>query len=81
MAEAVMLTATAGYLGLVAGVAAIEIANWAFVEFDIPLGAMSVSLDFAIAATVILIVVGALAGLIPALRAAAIQPIVALRDE
>ncbi len=81
IAEAVMLTAAAGYLGLVAGVAAIEVGNWAFAKFNVPLGDMFVSLEFAIAATVILVVVGAVAGLIPALRAAAIQPIEALRDE
>jgi putative ABC transport system permease protein len=81
MAEAVMLTATAGYLGMVAGVAMIELANWLIAKTNSPLGEMAVSLEFAVAATLILIVVGALAGLIPALRAAAIQPIEALRDE
>jgi putative ABC transport system permease protein len=81
IAEAIMLTAAAGYLGLVAGVAAIEAANWAFHKFNLPLGDMHVSLEFAVSATLILIVVGAIAGLIPALRAAAIQPIEALRDE
>ncbi len=81
LAEAIMLTAAAGYVGLVAGVATIELANWLFVRFQVPLGDMHVSLEFAAIATVILIVVGAVAGLIPALRAAAIQPIEALRDE
>ena len=81
IAEAIMLTATAGYLGLVAGVATIELGNWVIEKVDSPLGEMSVSLEFAVAATVILIFVGGLAGLIPALRAAAIQPIEALRDE
>jgi putative ABC transport system permease protein len=81
VAEAVMLTASAGYLGLVAGVATIDAGNWILAKGNSPLGEMSVSLEFATAATIILIVVGGLAGLIPALRAAAIQPIEALRDE
>jgi len=83
VSESVFLTIAAGYLGLVFGVALIELLGWAIDKAGdkIPLGAPQVSLDFAIFATVTLVVVGALAGLIPALRAAAIQPIVALRDE
>jgi putative ABC transport system permease protein len=83
VAESVFLTMVAGYVGLVAGVASIELGAY-FVEKagdKIPLGPPFVSVEFAGAATVILIVVGAFAGLIPALRAAAIQPIEALRDE
>ncbi len=83
VAESVFLTIGAGYLGLVAGVGAVELFAWLINQAGdkIPLGAPEVSLDFAIFATATLVVVGAIAGLIPALRAAAIQPIVALRDE
>jgi len=41
----------------------------------------SIQIDVAVWALVALIVAGALAGLIPARRAAAIRPIEALRDE
>ena len=40
-----------------------------------------IDLGTAITATIILILFGALAGYVPAKRAARIQPIVALRDE
>ncbi len=83
VAEAVFLTIVAGYIGLVTGVAVIEgLATIIERAGDkIPLGPPAVSVNFATTATVILVVVGAFAGLIPALRAAAIQPIEALRDE
>ena len=83
VSEAVFLTTVAGYIGLVTGVAVIEVVAILFEKAGdkIPLGPPFVSVEFAGAATLILIVVGALAGLIPALRAAAIQPIEALRDE
>ncbi|KAB2910897.1 MAG: ABC transporter permease [Kofleriaceae bacterium] len=83
VAEATFLTMVAGYIGLVAGVGMIEAGAWAVDKAGdkVPIGAPFVSVEFAAAATVILIVVGAFAGLIPALRAAAIQPIEALRDE
>ncbi|MGC9343197.1 MAG: hypothetical protein ACP5E3_10880 [Bacteroidales bacterium] len=44
---------------------------------------MNPEADFriAIGATLLLIISGALAGLVPSMRAAKIQPIVALRDE
>ncbi|HUQ01493.1 MAG TPA: ABC transporter permease [Kofleriaceae bacterium] len=83
VSEAVFLTTVAGYLGLVFGVLTVEGFAWAIEKAGdkVPLGAPFVSVEFAGAATIILIVVGAFAGLIPALRAAAIQPIEALRDE
>jgi putative ABC transport system permease protein len=41
----------------------------------------TVDFNIAVAATLLLIVAGAIAGYIPAKRAASIKPIVALRDE
>src|SRR5205814_4465301 len=63
LAEAIFLTSAAGYLGLVAGVATVELFAWLIDRFadKIPLGPPSVSLEFAVAATIILIVVGAIA--------------------
>jgi len=82
--ESVFLTSLSGYIGLVVGVAIIEGLNY----FMISSGAESemfkrpeVDLQVAITALIILIVSGALAGLIPARRAIKIKPIDALRDE
>ena len=82
--ESVLLTSIAGYIGLVAGVALVEGINYAMVTF----GAESdmfkrpeVDFQVAILALSILIISGAVAGLVPARRAVRIKPIDALRDE
>ncbi|MBL0096758.1 MAG: ABC transporter permease [Bacteroidetes bacterium] len=78
--ESVLITAVAGYIGLMAGVGLLELArkfmppSEFFVNPEVDLGV-------AVSAVVLLIVAGAFAGLIPALRAARIEPIEALRDE
>ncbi|MBK7074294.1 MAG: ABC transporter permease [Myxococcales bacterium] len=83
IAEAVMLTLVAGFIALAVGAFAISKAadRIATMGPDFPLGPPQVSFSFSVLATVILIAVGALAGLIPAVRAAAISPVEALRDE
>jgi putative ABC transport system permease protein len=78
--EAIFITSIAGYLGLVAGVFALEAASGAIENpgiFENP----EVDLYTAALATLVLIVAGTLAGLIPALKAASISPIEALREE
>ena len=82
--ESVFLTAFAGYFGLVVGVAIIEGVNYFLVSTNASTGMFSnPSIDFgmAIKALVVLIISGALAGLIPARRAVSIKPIDALRYE
>lgn len=83
IAEAVALTTLAGYLGLVFGVGMVQLAAYLIARAgpEFPLGPPSVSFGFALLATGVLVVAGALAGLIPAARAAAISPVEALRDE
>lgn len=83
VAEAVMLTTLAGYVGLALGTFAITKAAdvVAGLGNDFPLAPPHLSFEFALFATGALIVVGALAGLVPAARAAAISPVEALRDE
>ncbi len=78
--ESVFITAVAGYLGLIAGVAVLEAARTFMPPSEFFLNP-GVDLGVAISALVLLIIAGALAGLIPALRAARIEPIEALRDE
>lgn len=78
--ESVLITAIAGYVGLVLGVATLELAAGQLPDssfFRRP----SVDLNVAIYATAILVLAGTVAGLFPARRAAGIRPIEALRDE
>jgi len=78
--ESVLITSVAGYLGLMAGVGILELAKKFMHPSDFFLNP-EVNFNIAISATVLLIVAGACAGLFPALRAAHINPVVALRDE
>lgn len=82
--ESVFLTTFAGYAGLVIGVVILEGVNYALVSsgaesnmFKNP----NIDFNMAITALVILIISGAIAGLIPARKAVSIKPIDALRYE
>jgi len=78
--ESVFITTFAGYIGLVAGVGLLEIINKYTPPNDF-FRNPEANLQIAIATTILLILSGTLAGLVPALRAARIRPIEALRDE
>jgi putative ABC transport system permease protein len=76
--EAIIVTAIAGYCGLLSGIAVIELA--ARYVTDVPyLRQPDVDLSLALTATAILVCSGALAGFFPARHAANISPIEALR--
>ncbi len=86
--ESVMITLVAGYTGLVAGVGLMELVNFGLERMhasgagdQIFFRNPTVDLSTALSATVILVISGALAGYIPARRAANVKPIEALRDE
>jgi ABC-type antimicrobial peptide transport system, permease component len=84
LSESVLVTATAGYCGLVLGVAILEGVSLVVKNAGGSLGffgAPDIELSTAIQAVIVLIVAGALAGLAPALRAAKILPIEAMREE
>ena len=89
LAESITITAFFGYIGMFFGLVACEI-------LDITLGQSSISVlgqeisvfvnptvgvDVAIEATLVLIISGAVAGLFPAMKAAKVRPIEALRAE
>jgi putative ABC transport system permease protein len=77
--ETILITGFAGYIGLVLGVGLLElISKQVDTEF---FKQPEVNIQIAVSATILLVVAGALAGFIPARRAAAIKPIEALRDE
>ncbi|MBV5313200.1 MAG: ABC transporter permease [Prolixibacteraceae bacterium] len=91
--ESILITTIAGYIGLVLGTGLMELINYFMVQ-SAGAGAAqaseqgntmflnpTVDINIAIYATLLLIVAGAIAGYIPAKRAASIKPIVALRDE
>ena len=75
--EAIFITALAGYAGLAAGVVLLAIAGAVEVDyFRNP----QIDIRIAIIATIVLIFVGALAGWMPAKKAASINPIEAMKD-
>jgi putative ABC transport system permease protein len=77
--ESVIITAIAGYVGLLIGVGVLELAEPTLKDFFIKDPGVSNSL--VIGATLTLIVAGTLAGYFPAKRASKIKPIVALRND
>jgi putative ABC transport system permease protein len=78
--EALVLTAVAGYLGLVAGVGVVEVVSSFLPEIEF-FRDPQIDMRIALMATGLLVVCGTLAGFFPAWRAARINPIQALRDE
>lgn len=88
--EATIITSIAGYIGLAIGILLLEIFN--FVSFSAessggndgmgaPIQDVSVDLWTVVAATIILIVSGIIAGMIPAIKAAHVSPIESMRAE
>jgi putative ABC transport system permease protein len=85
--ESVVLTALAGYLGVIAGVGILELAGLAVDamarsgEAPAMFSNPQIDLGVALRATIVLVVAGALAGVIPARNAARVDPVIALRTE
>ncbi len=82
--EAFLITAVSGYAGLVVGIFLTETVAWymknAAVQVDY-FAEPEIGLGVAFGATIILVLAGTLAGLYPALKAARIHPVEALREE
>jgi putative ABC transport system permease protein len=81
LTEAVFFTFTAGMVGMAAGLGILLILNLFLEQADTLIKSASIDFSIAISAWIILIVSGALAGYIPANKAANISPILALKDE
>jgi len=82
--ESILVTSIAGYLGLILGVGLLELIAFGLKSAGAKLPFFQnpeVDFQVAITAIVLLVVVGALAGLMPALRAAKIMPIEAMRAD
>ena len=89
IAESIIITAFFGYIGMVLGVAANEYMNLTLGGKSIDSGLFemtifsnpTVGIDVCLQATLVMVVAGTIAGLIPARKAARIRPIEALRAE
>lgn len=79
--ESVFLTAFSGYFGLVLGIGLLELLNSLLGESSETFVNPTVNLGTAVTALVILVISGAIAGLIPANKAVAVKPVEALRAE
>lgn len=82
--ESLVLTSVAGYFGLLLGVLAIEGVDYLLITFQLEgefFAHPEVDFQAAMSAVIVLLIAGAVAGLIPGAHAARIHPVVALRDE
>jgi len=79
--EALTLTAVAGYAGLVFAVAVLEIAGRLIGDSSEAFSAPTVDFKVALIAVALLTVAGLFAGIMPAQRAARINPVLALKAE
>lgn len=82
--ESILVTSVAGYLGLVLGVSLLELISFGLRSAGANLPFFKnpeVNLQVALTAIALLVVVGVLAGLVPALRAAKISPVEAMRAD
>lgn len=77
--ESVFITAIAGYIGLMLGIGLVELIRYFGLEGDF-FKNPEVDLSIAITAVVLIVIAGALAGLFPAIKAAKVEPITALRE-
>jgi putative ABC transport system permease protein len=84
LTESILITSVSGYLGLIAGTFLIGLINYVMQANNINADNFhnpQVNLSIGLAAIVLLITAGLLAGLIPARQAASVNPVVALKDE
>lgn len=79
MMESILITAIAGYIGLLLGTGVLKLMKNSLEKYFIT--NPSVNTSVVIGATVVLIIAGVIAGYLPAKRAAKIKPIEALNDK
>lgn len=83
LAESLLLTSLSGLMGIMVGIGILNILApiMTNAESNLPLNAPEVSFSLAMGALGIIVVIGLLAGLMPAMRALRIKPIEALSEE
>ena len=82
--ESLVISGISGYCGLLLGVLVIEGINYMLVNFEMESEFFTnpeIDFSVAISAIVVLLIAGAIAGLIPGAKAAKVKPVEALRDE
>lgn len=83
--ESVLITTSAGVIGMVLGIIIVKIADIIMANLaktnGYPIDSFSVNIPVIIGALILLIVSGALAGLVPARKASKVMPVKALNDE
>ena len=80
--ESMVITIIAGYSGLVAGVLFLELANKIIsMSGNDAFKDLSMDLHTGVVALIVLVTAGLIAALLPALKAAKVNPITALQDE
>ncbi|MEQ8241638.1 MAG: ABC transporter permease [Cyclobacteriaceae bacterium] len=82
--ESLVISGVSGYFGLFVGVFLIEGISYGMKEFDIQsefFANPEIDFQAAIAAIVVLLISGVIAGLVPGIKAANVDPVIALRDE
>lgn len=82
--ESLFLTGISGYFGLVVGVGLIEGTSYALKKYNVEsdfFASPEINFQVALSAILVLVVAGGIAGLIPASKAARVNPVVALKDE
>jgi putative ABC transport system permease protein len=78
LGEAVLITAVAGYAGLTAGLGCVELFR-RYMPANDYIRDPSVDVRVGLIAIALLVVAGALAGILPAHKAARVRPVVAMR--
>lgn len=79
--ESVFITTLAGYFGLIAGMGVIFLMKLAAGDGGDFFANPEIDITVGLGALIILVVSGAITGLIPAMQAASVNPVIALKDE
>lgn len=81
LTESVFITTLAGYFGLIAGMGIILLMNAAIGEGGEFFANPEIDVSVGLGAIIILVISGAVTGLIPAIQASNVNPVIALKDE
>ena len=84
LTESIFITSISGYLGLMFGTLIIAAINYAMQSAGIEADNFhnpEVNVIVGVGAVIVLIIAGTIAGLLPAIQASRVNPVIALKDE